>query len=108
VSGTGSTQPLNTTEEIIGRKSSGSGLENGKYSRRDPSRSPSGTFYQQKLALTSLRSGGLSVGIVRSWTEAAEFSLVLGFFTHGMTCPYTRHDVNFEDDLHTLWIKISP
>jgi hypothetical protein len=32
-----------------------------------------GTFYPQKLALTSPTSGGRSVGIVRSWTEAMEF-----------------------------------
>jgi hypothetical protein len=35
-SGTGSTQPLSTTEELLGRKSSGSDLENREYSHRDP------------------------------------------------------------------------
>ena len=34
-------------------------------------------FYLQKLALTSLTSGGRSVGIVRVRTKATEFSLVL-------------------------------
>jgi hypothetical protein len=34
---------VSTTEELLGRKSSGSGLENREYGRRDP----------QKLALTS-------------------------------------------------------
>jgi hypothetical protein len=33
-SGTGSTQPLSTIEELLGRKSSGSGIENRDYSRR--------------------------------------------------------------------------
>jgi hypothetical protein len=32
------------------------------------------TLYPQKLALTSPISGGLSVGIVRSWTQATELS----------------------------------
>jgi hypothetical protein len=32
------------------------------------------TLYPQKLALTSLTSGGRSVGIVRSRTQATEFS----------------------------------
>jgi hypothetical protein len=32
--------------------------------------------YPQKLALTSLTSGGRSVGIVRSRTQTMEFSLV--------------------------------
>jgi hypothetical protein len=36
----------------------------------DPAR---GTFYPQKLAQASPTSGGLSVGIVRSRTQATEF-----------------------------------
>jgi hypothetical protein len=58
------------------RKSSGSGLEIGEYGRRDPSRRQRRTLYPQTLALTSLTSGGRSVGIVRSQTQATEFSLI--------------------------------
>jgi hypothetical protein len=36
-SGTWSTNLLSTTEELLGRKSSGSGLENREYGLRDPS-----------------------------------------------------------------------
>jgi hypothetical protein len=54
-----------------------SGLENQVYGRRDPSRLPCGTLYPQKLALTSPTSGGRSVGIVHSWTQATEFSFFL-------------------------------
>jgi hypothetical protein len=54
-----------------------SGLENREYGRRDLSRWPRGILYPQKLALTSPTSGGLSVGKVRSRTQATEFSLVL-------------------------------
>jgi hypothetical protein len=68
---------LSTVEELLERKSSGSGLENRDYGPWDPSRWPRGTLYKQKLALTSPTSGGRSVGIVRSRTEATEFSLVL-------------------------------
>jgi hypothetical protein len=76
-SGTWSTQPLvNTTEELLGRKSSGSGLEIREYGRRDSSRWPRGTLYQQKLALISLTGGGRLVGIVRSRTQTTEFSSV--------------------------------
>jgi hypothetical protein len=64
---------VSTTEELLGRKISGSGLENREYGRRDPSRLPRDTLYPQKLALTSLPSGGRSVGIVRSPTQATEF-----------------------------------
>jgi hypothetical protein len=52
-----------------------SGLENG---RRDPSRWPRGTLYPQKLTLTSPTSGGRSVGIFRSRTQATEFSPYIG------------------------------
>jgi hypothetical protein len=44
---------VGTTEEILGRKSSGFGLEKREYGRRDPSRCPRGILYPQKLALTS-------------------------------------------------------
>jgi hypothetical protein len=51
-------------------------LEIREYGRRDPSRWPRDTLYPQKLALASPTSGGRSAGIVRSWTQATEFSLV--------------------------------
>jgi hypothetical protein len=65
---------VSTIEELLGRKSSGSGLESREYDRRDPSRWPRGTLCQQKLALTSPASGGRSVGIVRSRTQATEIN----------------------------------
>jgi hypothetical protein len=64
---------VRTNEELLERKSSGSGLESREYGRRDPSRWPRGTLYPQKLALTSPISGSRSVGIVRSLTQATEF-----------------------------------
>jgi hypothetical protein len=45
---------VSTTEDLLGRKSSGFGLEIREYGRRDPSRWPRRTLYLQKLALTSL------------------------------------------------------
>jgi hypothetical protein len=57
---------VSTAEELLGRKSSGSGLESREYGRTDPSHWPRGTLYAQKLALTSPTSDGRSVGIVRS------------------------------------------
>jgi hypothetical protein len=66
-----------TTEELLGRSSSGSGLESREYGRRDPSRWPRGTLYPQKSALTSLTSGSHSVGIVRLRTEATGFFFCL-------------------------------
>jgi hypothetical protein len=63
-----------TIEELLGRKSSGSGLVSREYGYRNPSPWPRGTLCPQKLALTSPTSG--SVGIVLSQTQATEFSLI--------------------------------
>jgi hypothetical protein len=49
---------VSTTEELLGRTSSGSGLENRDYGRRDPQRWPRNTNYSQKLAPISPTSGG--------------------------------------------------
>jgi hypothetical protein len=71
--------PLNlvsTIEELLERKSNGSGLESREYGRRDQLRGPRGNLCPQKLALTSPTSGDRSVGIVRSQTQATEFGLV--------------------------------
>jgi hypothetical protein len=65
---------VSTTEELLGRNSSGSGVENREYGRRDSPRWPRDTLYLQKLVLTWPTSGGRSVGIVRSQTQATEFS----------------------------------
>jgi hypothetical protein len=63
---------VSTTEELLERKISGFGLESLEYGRRNPSRSPRGTLHPPKLALTSVTSGGHSVNIVRSRTQATE------------------------------------
>jgi hypothetical protein len=64
-------------EELLERKSSGSGLEISDYGHRVSAtltrRYPSSP---QKLALTSPTSGGCSVGMVLSWTQATEFVFV--------------------------------
>jgi hypothetical protein len=52
-------------------------LEIREYDRGDPSCWPHGTLYPQKLVLTSPTSGGRSVGIVHSWTQATEFSFLV-------------------------------
>jgi hypothetical protein len=68
---------VSTTEELLGRKCSGSGLENREHGRRDPSRWQRCTLSPQKLALTSPTSSYRSVGIVRSRTQATEFSFLV-------------------------------
>jgi hypothetical protein len=65
---------VSTIEELLGRKSSGSSLENREYGRRDAPRRPRGTLYPQKSALISPTSGGRSAGIVGSWIQATDFS----------------------------------
>jgi hypothetical protein len=66
----GSLSLMNTTEEQPGRNSSGPCLKSRECGRGDPLSLPSNTLYPQKLALTSPTSGGRSVGIVLSRTEA--------------------------------------
>jgi hypothetical protein len=48
---------VSTIKELLGRKSSGCGLENREYGLMEPSRWPRGTLYPQKLTLTSPISG---------------------------------------------------
>jgi hypothetical protein len=64
---------MSTTDELLGRNNSGSGLENREYGRGDPLRWPRDTLYPQKLTISSPTSGGRSVGIVRLRTKATEF-----------------------------------
>jgi hypothetical protein len=68
---------VSTIQELLGRKSNSFGLESWEYGRRDLSCWPNGTLYLQKLLLTSPTSGGCSVGIVRSQTQAASASWIL-------------------------------
>jgi hypothetical protein len=68
---------VSTTEELIGRKSSGSGLENRDRSYGIRHAYHATPFYPQKLALTSATGGSRSVGIVHSRTKTTELLLLL-------------------------------
>jgi hypothetical protein len=70
---------VSTTEELIGRNSSCSGLERRDYGRGDPSRCPRDTLYPQKLALTSPTGGGRSVGLVRSRNKATQLVNIIRY-----------------------------
>jgi hypothetical protein len=67
---------VSATDELLGRNSSGSGLESREYGRGDPLRLPREPLYLQKLARTSPTSGGRSVSIVRSRTKATGFFIL--------------------------------
>jgi hypothetical protein len=73
---------VSTIEELLGRNSSGCGLENREYGRGDPLRWPRDTLYPQKLALTSPKYGGRSVGIVRLRTKATEMMMMMLLIGH--------------------------
>jgi hypothetical protein len=75
----GPLSPVRAIEELLERKSIGFGLERREYGQRDPTCWPRGMFCQRKLALTSLTSGGRSVCIVRSWTQATVISFLVSF-----------------------------
>jgi hypothetical protein len=66
---------MSTTEELLQRKCSGSGLENREYDRWDQLLLPSDNPYPQDLAIASPTSDDRSVGIVFSRIKATEFSL---------------------------------
>jgi hypothetical protein len=68
---------VRTTEELLEGKVAAAIEKIEINDRGNPLRWPRDTLYPQKLALTLPTSGGRSVGIVRSWTKAMEFSLVL-------------------------------
>jgi hypothetical protein len=64
-------------EELLEGKCSSSGIENRDYGcRGSVTLTTQHLSVRKKLALTSLTSGGHSVGIVRLWTEAMELLLL--------------------------------
>jgi hypothetical protein len=81
---------VSTIEELLGRNTSGFGLENLEYGHADPLLRPHGTLYPQKLALTSPASSGCSVGIVRSRTKASEFVCLLVHFSSHLHKQFPR------------------
>jgi hypothetical protein len=82
---------VRTIQELLGTKSSCSGLENRECGRRDPSRWPRSTFHPQKLALTSPKRGCRSLGIFRSRIQATEF-VVSSLSWTSVTIAYLRLD----------------
>jgi hypothetical protein len=76
---------VRTTEELLERKISGSGLGSREYGHRDPLSLQRGNLYPQKLELTSPTSSGRSAGIVRSRTKATEFVYFLFFICYSST-----------------------
>jgi hypothetical protein len=71
---------VSTNEELLERASSGSGLENREYGRRNQPRWPRDTPLSARVGTTSLTSGGHWVGIVRSQTKATEFSCIQSWY----------------------------
>jgi hypothetical protein len=63
---------MSTIEELLERKSSGSGLETEITAVGIHCADHVAPLYPQKLELTSLTSSGRSVGIVRSRAQATE------------------------------------
>jgi hypothetical protein len=69
---------VSTIEELPGRKSSGSGLENRGTAEGFVALTTRNHISAQ-LGLTSLASGGRSFGIVRSRTEVKAFVFLVSF-----------------------------
>jgi hypothetical protein len=88
----GQLSPMSTTEELLGRKSNGSCLENWEYLRRGPLCLPRNTLYPQKLALSSSTSGCRSVGIVPSRTKGHGVCFVLFVWDYARSCIFCACD----------------
>jgi hypothetical protein len=99
---------VSTTEELLGRNNSFSGLEIREYGRGDPFHWSLDTLYPQKLTLTSPTSCGRSIGILRSWTNATEFFYVVKIPTiKHLSFPSEQHNIK-PRVYHTLIAWIIP
>jgi hypothetical protein len=70
---------VSTIEELLGRKISGSSLENRETDVGNRYADHVALFIRKILELTSSTSGGHSVGVVRSRTQATESIINLNF-----------------------------
>jgi hypothetical protein len=81
---------VNTTEELLRRKSSSSGLEIREYGRKDPSRSPRG-LYQQNVGTNFADKRPSLDQLVCLRTQATEFVLFVCFVPSNLcTCHNTK------------------
>jgi hypothetical protein len=78
-----------TTEELLGRNSSGSSLESREYGRMGTLCRPRDTTCPQKLTLISPTSGNRLVGIVCSRTQVTEH--VLSWMLYVALVFYSRY-----------------
>jgi hypothetical protein len=76
-------------------------LKSGENGRRDPSRSPCGTLYLQKLALISPTNSGHSVSVVRSRTQATEIVVCLFCVWHSRDQRSRRQSVGYNVNVTT-------
>jgi hypothetical protein len=91
---------MSTIEELLERKSSGSGLENEITSEGDPPRLPRDTpLYWQKLSLSSPTSGGCSVG---SLVDSGHGVSYTGHALYWIICALIPTNFFSESKMHIL------
>jgi hypothetical protein len=95
----GSLSLVSTTEELLGRNSSGSGLENRECGRRDSSRWPRGTLYPQKFGI-NFADKRRSLGRYSSLADSGHEVFVCLF-----VCLYDWIILSTVNEVTTMWNK---
>jgi hypothetical protein len=87
----GSFSPVSTTEELLGRKSRGSGLEHQEYGRGYPLRLPRDTLYPQKLTLAC---SSCWASTAQSFSGPSSAGLMTKFYCLNFETPPQLEDPN--------------
>jgi hypothetical protein len=96
------------TEEILERKCSSSGIESQEYGLKRSVTLTTRHPLSTKLALTSLTSGGFSVGIVHSRTQPTDLYNINKFTSHSMLIMKSKKDILYTEVYCKYEVNLRP